>query len=84
MIFSVFQPPPLPDAFVAKFGRSGILAYLTYLGVGGYDAARSIAVDAGGNVVVVGATSSENFPVTAGSLTSQPPAAPGGTSSWRS
>lgn len=51
------------DAFVTKLNPGGsTLAYSTYLGGSGRDYASGIAVDSGGNVYVVGATDSPNFP----------------------
>ena len=52
------------NAFIAKLTPSGNnLAYSTYLGGNGSDAGNGIAVDSGGNVYVVGDTTSTNFPV---------------------
>jgi Beta-propeller repeat len=73
-VFSIFEAPPLPDAFVAKFSPSGALIYATYLGGKDYDSALSIAVDASGNAIVAGQTKSANFPVTLGALKTTPPA----------
>src|SRR4051794_13421874 len=56
------------DAFVAKFRPDGTLAWSTYLGGDGDERGHGIAVDAGGNVYVLGRTDSVNFPTTAGSL----------------
>ena len=62
------------DAFVSKLGPSGnTLAYSTYLGgtgggPGTAEAGNAIAVDSAGAAYVAGATSSFNFPVTAGVL----------------
>ncbi len=57
------------DAYVTKLDASGgSIIYSTYLGGGGTDSARGVAVDASGNAYVVGQTSSNNFPVTAGAF----------------
>lgn len=45
-----------------------VLVYATYLGGSLADAGRRIAVDAAGNAYVTGATSSADFPTTAGAL----------------
>jgi hypothetical protein len=56
------------DAFVAKVKADGTgLAYCGYIGGGGTDEGKGIAVDASGNAYVTGETSSTDFPVTAGS-----------------
>ncbi|HUJ20531.1 MAG TPA: SBBP repeat-containing protein, partial [Bryobacteraceae bacterium] len=67
-VFSIFESPPQPDAFVAKFSSSGMLVWATYLGGKGSDMGQAIAVDAQGNVIIAGSTSSADFPVTAGAL----------------
>jgi hypothetical protein len=54
------------DAFVAKVGADGTLAYSTYLGGKGNDVANAIAVDAAGEAFVTGTTTSTNFPVAYG------------------
>ena len=52
-----------PDVFVTKFNPSGsALVYSTYVGGSGYDQAYGIAVDSNGNALVVGSTSSFDFP----------------------
>lgn len=56
------------DAFVTKFGPTGKLVWSTYLGGRNDEIGSAIAVDSSGNVVVVGATQSANFPVTAGAF----------------
>ncbi|MFX0091418.1 MAG: SBBP repeat-containing protein [Candidatus Hodarchaeota archaeon] len=51
------------DIFVTKLNATGTgLAFSTYLGGRGFDEGFGIAVDGVGNCVVVGATSSSNFP----------------------
>jgi hypothetical protein len=52
------------DAFVLELNNAGnSLIYSTYLGGSGLDYADGIAVDSEGNILVGGATTSENFPV---------------------
>ncbi len=54
------------DAFVAKLDPSGLsLIYSTTLGGAGVDSGEGIAVDSAGGAVVVGLSSSTNFPVRA-------------------
>ena len=55
----------LTDAFAAKFNPAGQLVWSTYLGGAGIDSADDLALDAAGNVYVVGNTQSADFPVTA-------------------
>jgi hypothetical protein len=51
------------EAFVTKLNASGSApVYSTYLGGGSGDVAQGIALDAGGNAYVTGATGSANFP----------------------
>jgi uncharacterized protein (TIGR03437 family) len=50
------------DGFVAKFGPSGSLLYLTYLGGSRDDGISAIAVDSAGNAYVTGGTTSTDFP----------------------
>ncbi|MBU6399601.1 MAG: hypothetical protein KGS61_04735 [Verrucomicrobia bacterium] len=53
------------DAFVAKLSPAGDrLIYCTLLGGADYDMAQRIAVDTAGQPIVVGLTSSTNFPTT--------------------
>src|SRR5262249_17735797 len=55
--------PGLGDAFVAKFTANGVaLWYSSYFGGSGSDAGSGIALDQQGNPVVVGFTTSEDFP----------------------
>ena len=52
------------DVFVAKINSAGsALSYSTYLGGGGNDYAKGIAVDGSGNAYVTGYTASTNFPI---------------------
>ncbi len=52
------------DAFVAKISPDGkTLLYSTYFGGAQYDSGSAIAVDAAGNALVGGFTSSTNFPL---------------------
>src|SRR5207247_26921 len=57
------------DAFVTKLNPSGSgLVYSTYLGGSGYDVGNGIAVDSAGYAYVTGATSSSDFPTSAGAF----------------
>jgi len=56
------------DAFVAKFGPSGIPIYSSFLGGNGTDSGQGIAVDSTGAVYVAGGSTSTNFPVTSGAF----------------
>ncbi len=59
----------LADVFVTKLNVAGsTLAYSTYLGGTGSEAARAIAVDPSGNVYVAGSTGSTDFPTTPGAF----------------
>jgi hypothetical protein len=52
------------DAFVTRLNAAGTaLAYSTFLGGGGTDAANGVAVDSQGSAYVTGRTSSANFPM---------------------
>jgi hypothetical protein len=52
------------NAFVVKLNSTGsALLYATYLGGSGNDAAHGIAVDPTGAAIIVGSTSSSNFPL---------------------
>jgi hypothetical protein len=59
---------PAGDGFVAKLSPTGSLVYSSYLGGTDKDQGYGIAVDASGAAFVAGATSSPDFPVTAGVL----------------
>ncbi len=57
------------DAFVVKLNQSGTgLIFSSYLGGNDDDAGNGIAVDGSGNMYVTGATTSINFPTTAGAF----------------
>jgi hypothetical protein len=57
------------DAFVARFAADGsALEYGTYLGGAAIDAAEGIVAADAGTAVVVGRTTSDDFPVSAGAL----------------
>lgn len=59
------------DAFVAKVNPTGsTLVYSTYLGGSNVETGSGVAVDAGGNAYICGTTSSNDFPITPGSLQS--------------
>lgn len=60
------------DAFVAKFGPSGVPVFSSFLGGSGTDTGQGITVDSSGNVYVVGGTTSPNFPATAQSISNAP------------
>lgn len=51
------------DAFVAKLNTDGSLAWGTYLGGSGWDAAHGIAIDQLGRGWIVGQTASSNIPI---------------------
>src|SRR5579884_117648 len=52
------------DGFLARFDPTGAaLLFATYLGGSAVETARSVAVDATGNIYVAGETASPNFPV---------------------
>lgn len=56
-----FQQTPaggFGDAFIVKLDGTGKVSYGTYLGGGGWDQGQAIAIDAGGNIYVTGATNS--------------------------
>jgi uncharacterized protein (TIGR03437 family) len=54
------------DAFLAKFDPSGKLILSGYLGGSDRESAAGVAVDTSGNIYVVGATASKDFPTTPG------------------
>jgi hypothetical protein len=57
------------DAFAVKLTTSGtVIGYSTFLGGGGQDFGRSIAVDGDGSAYVAGVTDSPNYKVTAGAF----------------
>ena len=56
------------DAVVVKLSKTGSLLWATYLGGSGSDVGWALALDASGNVVVMGATSSSDFPMVGNSV----------------
>ncbi len=57
------------DAFIAKFAPAdGSLVFSTYFGGNGADIINGVTLDASGNIVAAGGTTSTNFPTTAGAL----------------
>ncbi len=62
------------DAFLAKLSPDGSqMLYATFLGGSSNDLARAIALDASGNVIVVGSTESPDFPTTSSVVGPQAP-----------
>jgi len=56
------SPGTASDVFIAKFDASGtVLLFSTYLGGSGDDSAGGVAVDSGLNVIVAGATTSNDL-----------------------
>ncbi|MGB7759905.1 MAG: SBBP repeat-containing protein [Bryobacteraceae bacterium] len=51
------------NAFVTKLNPAGVVVYSSYLGGSGLDSGNAIAVDAAGNITVVGDATSANFPL---------------------
>ena len=65
---------PDTDAFASKLSTGGSkLAYSSYLGGGGSDSGRAIAVDSAGSAYVTGLTASSDFPTTARAFQSDQP-----------
>jgi hypothetical protein len=56
------------DAFVARFGPTGAVAFSTYVGGESVDRAYGVAVDDSGLPLIVGETSSSDFPTVASSI----------------
>ena len=54
------------NVFVTKLTAAGTAAFSTYLGGSGTDSGAGIALDASGNIYIIGTTTSTNFPTTAG------------------
>ncbi|MBZ0280115.1 MAG: SBBP repeat-containing protein [Anaerolineae bacterium] len=54
--------PDCEDAYLSKFSPNGSLLYSTYLGGSDFDQGNSVALDAAGNIYLVGDTYSTNFP----------------------
>lgn len=65
-IIHAFQPEHgggVSDAFVTKLSPQGALVSSSYLGGNGEEGGNGIALDASGNVYVIGTTDSPNFPI---------------------
>ncbi len=61
---------PCPDAFLAKLNAAGSnLIYSTFIGGSAYDLSLGITMDKGGNIYLTGDTTSADFPVTPGVIT---------------
>ncbi len=68
---------PCNTGYVAKIDPSGrAIVYLTYLGGSRNDVITALAVDAAGEVYVAGATTSSDFPATAGAVHAAVPGGP--------
>jgi hypothetical protein len=65
-----FAGPSNPtDIFVTKLNPSGTaLVYSTFVGTGGFDWGRALAIDSAGNAYVTGQTASQDFPTTGGAF----------------
>ena len=71
------------DGFVAEYNASGTQAnFSTFLGGTQSNFLNGLAVDSAGEAVVVGSTSSTDFPVTAGALQTTNTAAPYGSAAF--
>ena len=68
--FQQSRPGGFGDAFILQLDASGKVSYGTYLGGGGWDQGQAIAVDAGGNVYVAGATNTSSTSIPPLPLTS--------------
>src|SRR5262245_3050933 len=65
----VAGPSNPTDIFVTKLNATGTaLVYSTFVGTGGFDWGRALAVDAAGNAYVTGQTASQDFPTTGGAF----------------
>ncbi len=56
------------DIAISKFNGNGEIIFGTYLGGSGADTPRAIVADAEDNLILLGATSSEDYPITIGAL----------------
>jgi hypothetical protein len=62
----------MPDSLVNVIGLPGYCAFSTFFGGIDQDQIRDVAIDAAGNVIVVGGTRSTNFPTTPGAFDRTP------------
>ncbi|MFW9995479.1 MAG: SBBP repeat-containing protein [Candidatus Odinarchaeota archaeon] len=53
------------DLFITRFAANGSMVYSSYFGGTGHDESRDFVLDSSGNLVIVGGTSSLDFPLTA-------------------
>jgi hypothetical protein len=62
-IVAAVQPSPggATDAFVAKLSEDGLFDFSTFVGDGGFDEARDVAVDAARNIFVAGDLGSDDL-----------------------
>ena len=63
-IYDIIKSTNYRSAFVAKFSEDGSLVYSTYLTGSKHDTGTDIAVDKNGNLLVVGITKSDDYPIT--------------------
>ncbi|MFX0050953.1 MAG: hypothetical protein ACFE8U_06620 [Candidatus Hermodarchaeota archaeon] len=54
------------DIFITKFSSNGSMIYSSYIGSSGEDAVSGFELDSSGNLVIVGSTTSTDFPLTTG------------------
>lgn len=65
---STSPSPGTGSAFITKFSPSGEILYSSFLGGSATDTATEIAVDSDNNIVIVGVTRSDDFPISSNAL----------------